>query len=65
MRLPRSNKNSMVKLGGIEKRNSLDNKTSKVVVDEIDIDIDIDSLMENDNKDNGNDNEEELKRKTF
>ena len=58
MRLPRSNKNSMVKLGGSEKRNSLDNKTSKVVNE-----IDIDSLMENDNKDN--DNEEELKRKTF
>ena len=62
MRLPRSN-NSMGKLGESEKRNSLDNKTSKVVVNEIDIDID--SLMENDNKDNGNDNEEELKRKTF
>ena len=61
MRLPRSNKNSMVKSGGSGKRNSLDNKSSKVVVDEIDIDID--RLMENDNKDN--DNEEELKRKTF
>jgi hypothetical protein len=57
MRLPRSNKNSMVKSGGSGKRNSLDDKSSKVVVDEIDIDID--SLMENDNKDNDNEEEEE------
>ncbi len=53
MRLPRSNKNSMVRSGSSKKRNSLDDKPSKVVVDE----IDIDSVDANDN--NNNDDEEE------
>ena len=53
MRLPRSNKNSMVRSGGSKKRNSLDDKPAKVVVDE----IDIDAVDTNDN--NNNDDEEE------